>query len=152
MLFGDTKTINSKRTIKVSQSLINDLKYHATWQNKNKLNLGELYRHDLNLVLCRNTGEPMPKLSLFNAFERILKRCELPKLPIHSLRHTRAVIMLEASADMKYVQEYLGHGSIKITSDVYSHISRKLERANHERIEEYKKISGGDLGASLEKD
>jgi len=46
-------------------------------------------------------------------------------------------MMLEAGADMKYVQEQLGHGSIQITSDVYSHISKKLEKQNTDKIEAY---------------
>ncbi|MEK4535670.1 hypothetical protein NST21_10030 [Peribacillus sp. FSL K6-1552] len=42
----------------------------------------------------------MPKSILFNAFSRILKKSELPSLPIHSLRHTYAVPLLKAGADM----------------------------------------------------
>lgn len=152
-LFGDPKTYRSARTIRISQTLINDLKYHANWQNQNKLNLKDIYRHDLNLVLCREDGNIMPKSSLFNAFERICKRSGLPKLPIHSLRHTCAVLMLEAGDDLKYVQEQLGHGSIQITSDVYSHISKKIGQRNIDRFEKYTKNilssnfeGGGHLG------
>uniref|UniRef100_UPI0022B08C9F tyrosine-type recombinase/integrase n=1 Tax=Gracilibacillus suaedae TaxID=2820273 RepID=UPI0022B08C9F len=53
----------------------------------------------------------MPKSSLFNAFSRILKQAGIPNLPIHSLRHTHAVLLLEAGNDMKFIQERLGHGS-----------------------------------------
>ncbi|QOS88642.1 tyrosine-type recombinase/integrase [Brevibacillus sp. JNUCC-41] len=79
----------------------------------------------------------MPKSTLFNAFSHILKRTELPSLPIHSLRHTHAVLQLEAGSDMKYVQKRLGHGSLAITSDVYAHISKKLEQKNMDKFEEY---------------
>ncbi|MCG7406812.1 site-specific integrase [Paenibacillus sp. ACRRX] len=127
-LFGDTKTFNSPRIIKISQSLVNDLKDHMKYQNRNKLNLNDKYHHDLNLVLCRDTGNFMPKSSLFNAFERRSKRADLPSVPIHALRHTHAVIMLEADVDMKYLQKRLGHGSIQITSDVYAHISKNYKR------------------------
>lgn len=109
-LFGETKTIKSERTIKISQSLANDLKYHQEWQKQNKGVLGERYHLDLDLVLCREDGNYMPKSSLFNAFSRILDRSDLHSLPIHSLRHTCAVLLLEAGADMKFVQEQLGHG------------------------------------------
>ncbi|WP_252282405.1 tyrosine-type recombinase/integrase [Peribacillus asahii] len=81
----------------------------------------------------------MPKTSLFNAFSKILKKCGLPSLPIHSLRHTHAVLLLEARADMKYVQERLGHSSIQITSDVYSHISKTIEMDRMDKYEEYMK-------------
>lgn len=136
-LFGDTKTFNSPRTIKISQGLVNDLRHNMNVQNQNKLALNEIYRHDLNLVLCRNDGDIMPKSSLFNAFERIIKKAGLPPLPIHSLRHTHAVMLLEAGADMKFVQERLGHGSIQITSDVYAHISKKIESINMDKFERH---------------
>nr|WP_309473843.1 tyrosine-type recombinase/integrase [Paenibacillus thiaminolyticus] len=108
-------------------------------QNQNKLVLNDAYHHDLNLVLCREDGNFMPKSSLFNAFSRILNRAGLPPLPIHSLRHTHAVILLESGADMKYVQERLGHGSIQITSDVYAHVSKKLEATNMDKFENHLK-------------
>jgi integrase len=136
-MFGDTKNYNSKRIITISKSLANDLHFHKKYQNQNKLALKDAYHYDLNLVLCRNDGNYMPKSSLHNAFKRILKRCGLPNLPIHSTRHTHAVLLLEAGADLKYVQERLGHGSIQITSDVYSHISKKIEKDRLEKYEEY---------------
>ncbi|AUO08524.1 site-specific integrase [Paenibacillus sp. lzh-N1] len=82
-------------------------------------------------------GTPIPKSSLFNSFSRIIKRAGLPPLPIHSLRHTHAVLQLEAGAEMKYVQERLGHGSIQITSDIYAHISKKIEMNNMEKYESF---------------
>ncbi|MDV3433744.1 tyrosine-type recombinase/integrase [Paenibacillus larvae] len=100
-LFGDPKTFNSTRTIQISTSLTNNLRYHMNWQNQNKLSLGDAYYHDLNLVLCREDGNYIPKSSLFNAFSRILKRVGLPSLPIHFLRHTHAVLLLEAGVEMK---------------------------------------------------
>ncbi|MED5052656.1 site-specific integrase [Anoxybacillus rupiensis] len=138
-MFGNTKTYNSKRTITISQSLINDLYFHKKWQNQNKLKINDLYKHHLNLVLCREDGDYMPKSTLFNAFSRILKQANLPSLPIHSLRHTHAVLLLEAGADMKYVQERLGHGSIQITADVYAHISKKIEKDTMAKFEDHMK-------------
>lgn len=138
-LFGDTKTYNSNRTISISQSLANDLRFHLTYQNQNKVTLNDRYHHDLNLVFCRKDGNFLPKSTLFNAFSRILKRADIPSLPIHSLRHTHAVLLLEAGADMKFVQERLGHGSLQITSDVYAHISKKIEASAMDKFENYTK-------------
>ena len=136
-LFGETKNYNSERVITMSKMLAKDLRFHMTYQNQNKLALKEIYHHDLNLVLCRNDGNFMPKSSLFNAFERILKRSDIKPLPIHSLRHTHAVLLLEAGASMKYIQKRLGHGSMQITSDVYSHVSKKIEKDNTDQFEDY---------------
>lgn len=138
-LFGDTKTFNSERTIRISQSIIQDLKQHIKYQNQNKLAWKDSYKHKLNLVLCRDDGNFMPKSSLFNSFSRILKRAGLPSIPIHSLRHTHAVLLVEAGNDMKYVQERLGHGSMRITADVYSHVSKKIENSSMEKYEAHMK-------------
>lgn len=137
MMFGDTKNYNSKRIITISQGLANDLHFHQKYQNQNKLALNDSYHFELNLVFCRNDGNYMPKSSLFNSFSRILKRANLPALPIHSLRHTHVVLQLEAGASMKYLQERLGHGSMQITSDVYSHISKKLDKEAMNKFEEH---------------
>lgn len=59
-------------------------------------------------------------------------------LPIHGLRHTHAVMLLEAGASMKYIQERLGHKNMQVTSDIYSHISKKLESQTLDMYEEYK--------------
>lgn len=66
------------------------------------------------------------------------RRAELSDyLRIHYLRHTYALLMLEAGADIKFVQEQLGHGSVQITSDIYAHISKKLEQRNIDKYEQY---------------
>lgn len=123
-------TINISKSLDFQPKNIDEL-FGGT-KNKNKKQVNDLYHHDLNLVLCRQDGNFMPKSSLFNAFSRILKPADIKPLPIHSLRHTHAVLMLEAGADMKYLQERLGHGSYQITADVYSHVSqwRKTIRIN----------------------
>ncbi|WP_100373112.1 site-specific integrase [Bacillus sp. FJAT-45037] len=136
-LFGETKTYHSARTITMGTPLAKVLHEHKKWQNQNKIVLNEVYKHDLNLVLCRKDGSHMPKSTLFNAFRRILKRCDISPLPIHALRHTHAVILLESGASIKYIQERLGHGSMQITADVYSHISEKLERSTIDKYDEY---------------
>lgn len=126
-LFGDTKTYRSNRTITLTNNTMNQLKDHLKWQNSNKQNLNDIYHHELNLIFCREDGYIMPKSSLFNAFKRILKQAGIRSLPIHSLRHTHAVLQLEAGAEMKFIQERLGHGSYQITADVYSHVSKRID-------------------------
>nr|WP_245797910.1 tyrosine-type recombinase/integrase [Domibacillus mangrovi] len=113
--------------------------HHAKHQNQHKLILNEEYHHDLNLVLCWDDGHFMPKSTIFNAFSRISTRAGLPPLPIHSVRHTHAVLQLESGADMKYVQERLGHGSMAITADVYAHVFKKMEETQMSRFEDFTK-------------
>ncbi|WP_431607412.1 tyrosine-type recombinase/integrase [Peribacillus frigoritolerans] len=60
-------------------------------------------------------------------------------MPIHSTRHTHPVLHLEAGVSIKYIQERLGHGSMQITADVYSHISKKIEHDTMDKFEEHMK-------------
>ncbi|EOP12131.1 hypothetical protein KQ3_02998 [Bacillus cereus B5-2] len=136
-LFGDTKTFTSKRTIMIPKTLVDELLAHKKWQNANKLVLQDAYEHELDLVFSRVDGNFLPKSTLFNAFSRILKKANLPRLEIHSLRHTHAVLLLESGASMKYIQDRLGHKSIEITANVYSHISDKINKDSISGFEAY---------------
>ncbi|MGP7817727.1 tyrosine-type recombinase/integrase [Niallia sp. 01092] len=142
-LFGDPKTFTSNRIITIRKGLINDLSFHRNYQNQNKLALKENYLHDLNLVLCRNDGNFMPKSSLFNAMERILLRANLQQIPIHALRDTHAVLLIESGASIEYVQKRLGHKNYQVTVDLYSHISKKIEK---DTLDKYENHMGNILG------
>ncbi|MGJ9381502.1 tyrosine-type recombinase/integrase [Salipaludibacillus sp. CF4.18] len=136
-LFGDTKTFKSKRVITIRKSLIKDLSLHKTFQEQNKLALTDIYKHDLDLVFCRKDGNFLPKSTLFNALERILKRANLPQIPIHALRDSHAVLLLEAGASLEYVQRRLGHRDYSTTANIYSHVSKKIERDTLEKYEDH---------------
>lgn len=137
-LFGDTKTYHSERQIPITKRLALDLNSHRVRQNENKYRLKDAYKAELDLVFCRENGTPLPKSTLFNAFRRILGKAGLPiDLSIHSLRHTHAVLLLESKVEMKYIQEALGHGSMQITTDVYSHVSKNIESDSIEKFENH---------------
>jgi len=137
-LFGEVKIDHPARIVTLRKSVVDELCFHLAWQNQYKKQINDLYRHDLNLIFCRKDSNPMPSSILFNAFLRILKRTDIiMPLPIHSSRHTHAVLMLEVGGDMKYLQERLGHGSYQITADVYSHVSKKMEKTNTGQYDNY---------------
>lgn len=125
-LLGDPKTYSSIRTIGIGETLRSDLREHKE-------------RHPFDLVFCRGDGKPLASSTIADAFKRALERAGLPDMRVHSCRHTCAVLLLEAGVDTKYVQEQLGHGSIKITLDVYTHLSKKLERRSLDRFEAFVK-------------
>ena len=73
-------------------------------------------------MFTREDGEGVHPQLLSQAFERAVKASELPTIRFHDLRHTHATLMLTAGVHPKVVQERLGHASIQITLDTYSHV------------------------------
>ena len=75
-----------------------------------------------NFVFCHSDGSALDPDLVTQAFERIAKRCGLQGLRLHDLRHTHASLLLSQGIHPKIVSERLGHSSIAITMDLYSHV------------------------------
>ena len=69
-------------------------------------------------------------------FNRITNREGLPKIRLHGLRHSHASAALEAGVPMKVVSNRLGHSSIRVTGDIYSHVRPEVDRSAAELIAE----------------
>ncbi|SCV21734.1 Protein of unknown function [Bacillus cereus] len=63
------------------------------------------------------------------------KKADVPRIRIHDLRHTHATLMLQAGEHPKIVQDRLGHSSIQMTLDKYSHITQNLQQQAAENFE-----------------
>jgi integrase len=65
-------------------------------------------------------------------FHALLERAGLPRMRFHDLRHTTATLQLAAGADIKQVQEMLGHSQVTLTLSTYAHVqpSRRREAAD----------------------
>ena len=61
-------------------------------------------------------------------FIRACKRADVPAIRLHDLRHTMATLSLQAGVHPKIVQEQLGHSSINVTLDIYSHVPQVVKR------------------------
>jgi len=82
--------------------------------------MGDAYE-DQDLVFCREDGTPLHPDGFSDAFVRHSKAAKLPRIRFHDLRHTHATLALAAGVHPKVVSERLGHASITITLDTYSH-------------------------------
>jgi integrase len=71
-------------------------------------------------------GRPIQGTNLNRIFHKALRDAGLPKIRIHDLRHTAATQLLERGVHPKVVQEMLGHSTITITLDTYSHVIPSL--------------------------
>ena len=98
------------------------LALHTGLREGEKLRLGSLWQ-DNGLVFPTTTGATRSGTNLLGRYFRpMLKSADLPPARLHDLRHTCATILLMAGKHPKYVQELLGHASITITLDTYSHV------------------------------
>jgi integrase len=110
------------RSIILTRRAVEALKAHKAAQNAERLKLGDLWE-DNNLVFCTTAGKPLDFRNVATAsFKPLLKKAGLPDIRFHDLRHTCATLLLSRGHHPKLVQELLGHASVAITLDRYSHV------------------------------
>lgn len=120
------KTKNSIRTIPLPNSLIPILKNVRKNQLEYKLRLADSYnKENEGYVFLTHTGELLHKSCVNNSWKTYLKNCNLRHLKFHSLRHTYATLQFENNVPLKTVSALLGHSSINITADIYTHVIKK---------------------------
>ena len=77
---------------------------------------------DMGLLFASQKGTPLDASNVVSrSYKPLLRRAELPNIRFHDLRHTCATLLLLKNVNPKFVQRLLGHKSIKITLDLYSH-------------------------------
>src|ERR671912_2206431 len=110
------------RHVRLTPRAVEALKRHRARQAKEKHKVGGLYR-DQDLVFAGEGGNPINPSNLRNrSFKPLLERAELPRITFHDLRHTCASLLFQRHVHPKFVQELLGHASVAITLDTYSHM------------------------------
>ncbi len=110
------------RSIKLTQAASDALRGHLECQLEEIDGRGDDYQ-DQGLIFSSRKGTPMNARNLTSrSFKPILKRAGLPNIRLHDLRHTCATLMLWEGVHIKLVQELLGHATISITLDTYSHL------------------------------
>lgn len=112
LIVSEPKTETSKRLVPIVNTLIPMLKRQQKLTQKN---------NDLDLVFPSEAGGYIDPGNYNRKFYKIVRRAGLPKANPHSLRHSFATRALEAGVDLKTTQELLGHSSIDITANLYTH-------------------------------
>lgn len=121
------KTKNSARTITIDDVTVTLLKKHRINRNEVLLKYTNYKQPKDDVVFYQHDGRWLRTNVVREYFKEICKRAKLPILSPHALRHSHAVHLLEAGANIKYVSERLGHASIKTTADTYLHVTKKIE-------------------------
>ncbi len=134
--FGEPKTARSRRSIPLPASTTRALAEHRRQQAAERLKAGADYQQN-DLVFATAEGSPlMPRNLKRRHFRPILERAKLPEdFRLYDLRHSCATLLLSAGEHPKVVSERLGHASITLTLDVYSHVLPTMQEAASQRLE-----------------
>lgn len=124
--FGDPKTYGSRRQIALTGAAVEALRSHRSLQLEERL--GCPHWQDMDLVFTTEVGTPIEATNLIRrSFHPLLERAGLPRMRFHGLRHTAATLLLGQGVHPKIVSEMLGHSSIAITLDLYSHVTPTMQ-------------------------
>jgi len=119
--FKQPKTKRSRRSISLPSMLVDALRKHRADQAELHLSLGVGWKEH-GLVCSKLAGEPIIPGTLTNMFGRFVKSIDIPPIRFHDLRHTHATHLLRQGVHPKVAQERLGHATIAVTLDLYSHV------------------------------
>lgn len=143
-----TKTARSRRKLVLTPTAIDALRRHRVRQAEERLARGEAWE-DQDLVFPNTVGKPM-EVSNFarRCYKPLLKKASLPDVRFHDLRHTAATLLLLEGVHPKIVSEMLGHASVSITLDIYSHVIPDMQRTAMEAME---RVLTGDASRTVVK-
>jgi integrase len=135
--FGEPKTPRSRRRIPLPVSVSRALIEHRRHQGEERLKVGPEYKN-LDLVFATWEGQPLIRLNIVQKhFKPILERAKLPStLRLYDLRHSCATLLLAANENPKVVSERLGHASITLTMDTYSHVLPDMQQGASDKLEQ----------------
>ncbi len=118
---GETKTRRGRRQVNLTARAVVTLKAHRKRQLEERMKLAGLHE-DHGLIFSTRVGTRInPENLVKRSFKPLLKKASLPEIRFHDLRHTCATLLLGRGVHPKLVQELLGHSTIAMTLDNYSH-------------------------------
>lgn len=132
----DTKTPRGRRVIPLGAQVSEALQRHRRAQVEWRLKLGSAYQ-DQDLIFASETGGFADSQNIRGRhFKPILEGAGLPPVRLYDLRHCCATMLLASGEHPKVVQERLGHASITLTLDTYSHVVPGMQERASQRLDE----------------
>lgn len=139
VIFQKPKTKKGERSIPLFNSIIIDLKTHKANETAkfkllewNDLKIKQHFKD--GLVFTNDLGGFIEPRNLTRKFYSLIEAAEIPRANFHSLRHSFATRLLEMNENPKVVQEILGHSSITLTLDTYSHVMPELKKSAVDKL------------------
>jgi integrase len=118
----DPKTLRSRRMIHMSARVAAALTAHKERQEAERTAAAGHWQGEPDLVFRTALGRPLEGTVVTHRFQQVAKAAGLPQMPFHDLRHSCASLLLKAGVPAKVVADQLGHSSIVVTLNTYSHV------------------------------
>ena len=129
------KTKRSRRQVLLPTLAVDALREHRSAQLQQRLLAGSAWE-DYGLVFSGETGRPLVAGAVTHTFQRLLERHGLPRMRFHDLRHSCATLLLSEGVHPSVVMDLLGHSTIRLTLDTYSHVLPTLQAEAVARLDQ----------------
>jgi hypothetical protein len=126
VVISEPKTAKGRRSLALDLATVAALRDHRRRQLEQRLAVGPRWQ-DSDLVFTWPDGRPIHPQRFSNWFEQHTRAAGLPRIRLHDVRHSYATAALAAGIPAKVVSERLGHATIAITMDTYSHVLPGLD-------------------------
>jgi len=143
-IFRQPKSAKGRRTVALSPSATQVLQEHREKTTIERL-LNSSPLKDSDLVFSKNDGSPIRPDTITRAWSDLARKCGISASRLHDARHSHASIMLKMGVHPRIVQERLGHSTIAITLDTYSHIAPGLQEAAAKRFDDALQLEHNEI-------
>jgi phage integrase family protein len=131
------KTKNSKRVISIDPTTLSILKSWKKDQIKIYFKNGKHFEGDDNFIFTNQRAEWVHIHNFIPYFKRFVTDHKLKPITPHGLRHTHASLLFSAGVEPKNISDRLGHSTVQITLDLYTHITEEQRTDTVEKLLEY---------------
>ncbi len=129
---SEPKTVRGRRRIALDPLTLQALKDHAGRQADERS--ASANWSETGYIFTTEDGEPLDPHRLSKTFEHHLRAAALPRIPLHGLRHTYATLALSSGVNPRIVSGRLGHSTVALTLDIYSHVLPQQDQDAADRI------------------
>ena len=131
------KTKNSKRVISIDPTTLSILKNWKKDQIKIYFKNGKHFEGDDNFIFTNQRGDWVHIHNFIPYFKRFVTDHKLKPITPHGLRHTHASLLFSAGVEPKNISDRLGHSTVQITLDLYTHITEEQRTDTVDKLLEY---------------